>query len=98
MSNIFQKVEYEQFGFTADFEDQVTATGETIASKTVTAVDKAGTDATSDIIESSTISGTDVIVVIKDGDDDLTDYIITVRIVTSIGYKWEMKVYMRVKT
>lgn len=78
--------------------DQRMAIGETIATKTITAVEtKHDTDKTTTVINSSTISlsNTSVYVKVKDGTDGI-DYKITVIVTTSGGNTLEEDVLMRV--
>lgn len=96
-NNSFTKQPYEQFTIKADFGNNF-ATGETISSKTVTAVDKDGNDVTDTIIDSSAIVGDDqVSAVVKGGTSSASYYTITFKCVTSTGAQWQLNVSMLVK-
>ena len=69
--------------------------GETIASKTATAVDSAAVDKTSTVVHSSEIDGSKIVVVVKAGTDG-ESYKITIRATTSSGNVYEEDVLMEV--
>lgn len=91
--NYFQKQPSEIFSISVDYELRM-ADGETIASKTVSAVEtKHNSDRTSTVIDSSTINGTSVYVKVKNGTDGV-HYKITVKAVTSGGNTLEEDIIM----
>lgn len=96
----FEKQPYEAFFIAGDFDD-VLEDGEVIneSSSLVTAVDKEGTDATFIVLEGATktIVGTVLKVRCKGGDETLSKYKITFRILTDVGNKWEIDCKMKVK-
>ena len=92
-NNTFTKQPYEEFTIKADFGNNFT-TGEPIDTKTVTAVDQSGADATSTVIDSSAIVGDDQVSAVVKAGTDGNVYTITFRCVTSEGHKWELDVYM----
>ena len=89
------KTTNEQFDFTFDFVDDL-VTGETISTKAVTAIDSAGVDKTSTVIDSSTISGTKVVAVIKAG-LDLEDYRVLFKATSSGNDVFEKLLELRVR-
>lgn len=95
MSYLITKQPNEKYPVTIDFANWLTV-GETISMKNVSAIDLAtGQDATSSVIESSAIDGTQVRILCKAG-TDRHDYEVTVRITTSAGNIYEEEVTMRV--
>lgn len=94
--NIFEKYAGEVKYRYADFS-LVLATGESISTKDVSAVDNAGEDATSDIIKSSAIEGSDqVLIFFQAGTVALSNYRIQVDVVTSAGAEHTLYIYMRI--
>jgi len=82
MSNVLNKQPAEVFVVTMHFASRLTV-GETITSKTVTAsIIATGADATTAVIKSSTIVGTDIDVGVQGGTDGV-NYKITIRVGTS---------------
>jgi len=95
----FEKQPYEEFVIAADFVN-VLEDAETIESgPTVTATDVDGEDAVLDIIDDTTISvsGSQVLVLVKAGVELSSPYQITFQCVTSNGNKWELDVHMFVR-
>ena len=98
--NAFDKQSYEEFVIAGDFSTVMAASESiTLATSTVTAVDKNGDDATADVIESGTESvvGHQLRARCKGGTEDLTPYQITFKIVTSIFNKWEIDIIMNIE-
>lgn len=100
MANKFTKQSYEEFTITADFVN-VLDTGETIASQTVEAEDKDGTDVAATVTDQATISvsGSQVSVLVKAGAEAASPYKITFKIVTdsSPAHKWEEDITMTIR-
>ena len=91
----FDKQPSEEFFIAVDFSDRL-ATGETISSKTVTAINIAtGVDATTTIIESSSIDGDNINIKVAAGITG-NDYKITILINTSGSNILEEDVVMHV--
>lgn len=93
----FSKQPYEEFMIAGEFK-KVLATGETLNTPTMTAVNNAtGLDSSSDVIESGTVAvnGTQVIGRVKGGTTGQT-HKITIKCVTSDSNKWEVDVNMDV--
>ncbi len=78
--------------FDMDFSGEVPAS-DSIASQTVTAVDSAGTDATSTVVTTSSISGTDVRARLAAG-VDLQDYRITFTAIMTTSTENRVKVLL----
>ena len=96
MSNAFNKQPSEVFVITMHYASRLTV-GETITSKTVTAVVLAtGVDATSTVIKSSTIVGTDIDVGVQGGTDGV-NYKITIKVGTSGANILEEDIIMLVR-
>ena len=94
---IFTKQSYEDFPISADFSKDM-ATGETLISQTITAIDNAGDDATASILSTPTNDGaTQALIRVFAGTEALSPYKVTFRVVTSIGNKWELDIKMKVK-
>ena len=93
MAHTFTKQPSEIFTVSMDFSRRLVS-GETLSSKTVTAT-AGGQDATSTVIDSSSIDGTDVDVKVKAGSDG-TDYKITIKVTTSTGNVFEDEITMTV--
>jgi len=88
------KQPYEAYFIFGNFEDNM-VDGETITSATTTAMDKAGTDATADVLESGSQQlpvnePFRVYIRVQAGTVDLTPYKFTIRCLTSTGNKWEV--------
>lgn len=95
----FKKQSYEEFpidaGFSANF-----GTLTTIASQVVTAEDKDGNDVSTTIIDQGSIINDGAAIVsltVRAGSESASPYKITVRIIDSDGYKWELDIKMEVK-
>lgn len=101
-SSKFVKQPYEMFWVSASFAN-VLGSSEAIvqATSTVTAVDKDGNDATTDVLVSGTATADGQVakVQVKAGTEALSPYKITFRIVSdaSPADKWEHDVTMKVK-
>mgnify|MGYP005844759495 CR=1 FL=1 len=92
----FLKQPSEEFTVALDFSGDL-ETGETVASKTVTASDIAdGSDQTAAVIVSSSIDGTKVRVRVRAGTDG-HDYKITATVTTNLSQVYEHEVTMRVR-
>lgn len=95
----FKKQSYEEFVIGADFSANFDS-GTVISSEVVTATDKNGLDVTATITDQASVSndGTSVVnVLIRAGDQTLSPYKITFRIIDSVSNKWELDVKMEVK-
>ena len=96
----FKKQSFEAFPVYGNFEDALSL-GETIelASSTVTCVDVNGDDVTSDCIESSSLQVQDskLVAQCKNGEEALSPYLITFRIITTDNNKYEVDLKMIVK-
>ena len=96
----FTKQPYEAFGISADLVN-VLETGETIVagSSTVTAVDKDGNPATSEVLNtgSKAVDGSKLVIQCQDGTEDKSPYKITFRMVTDSGNQYEVDVKMKIK-
>ena len=88
---VTKKQPYERYFIHGDFTD-VMATGETIITGVITAIDKDGTDATADVIEAGTdyAEGPLYYFRIVDGLEIQSPYKFTLRIETSLGNRWEI--------
>jgi hypothetical protein len=95
MAHTLTKQSSEVFTFTLDF-GKMLASNETISTKTVGAIiSETLTDATSTVISSSAISGSNIQVKVKGGTIG-TIYKITIQIITSTGNVFEDKITMTV--
>ena len=93
--NYFYKQPSEVFVIAVDFVQRL-ATGETITSKTVTAIElKHNADKTSTVIDSFIIDGTAIDIKVKAGTDGIS-YKITIKAVTSGSNTLEEEVIMYV--
>jgi len=92
------KQSYEEFTVQVSFALNL-ASGESIVSSTVTAVDKAGTDVSSTITDQTTVVQTSnaVSLKVRAGSASMSPYKLTFRCVTSAGHKWEHDITMRVR-
>jgi len=93
----FTKQSYESFIVSANFENNM-ITDETLteAECTVTAQDKDGSDASSTVLDSTSmaVSGTSLQIRVKAGEESKSPYKITFKAVTSLNNKWEKDVNM----
>jgi len=95
----FEKQPYEEFTVSTDFSRNF-ATGETVSSQTVTAVDKDGATVTTTVTDQTTVAndgGSKVSVLVKAGTVVASPYRLTFRCVTSTGHKWEHDIQMNVR-
>lgn len=96
----FQKTIWETWVPAANFADDL-EDGETIvlASSDVSATDKAGTDATADILNQSykAVSGTYLQIRVVAGTEALSVYNIKFKAVTNLGNNYELNIQMKVK-
>ena len=97
----FEKQPYEAFFIAGDYVD-VLKEGEAILlpSSTATAVDNTGGDRTGEVLELSTMAiheDTMLKVRCRAGEEDLSKYQITFRILTDAGNKWEIDCRMKIK-
>lgn len=95
----FEKQPYEEFTISTDFSTNF-ATGEVLASQTVTAMDRDGTNVTDTVTDQTTLSddgvGT-VSILIRAGSESKSPYKITFKCITSAGHKWENDIRMSVR-
>ncbi len=93
-----EKQGYERYFIYGDFAE-VMADDETITVHDVTALDNAGNDVTADVIDVGTVyvDSMKLYVRIKDGDESLSPYKVTIRIETSTGNRWEVDGAIKVK-
>ncbi len=99
----FEKQSFEEFVISASFENDLDD-GEEIdlVASSVSAVNSAGEDASSDVLNVSTLSldGTDKLKVqVKGGDEENTPYKITFKAITNatVPNKWELDILMKIK-
>ena len=96
----FEKQPYESWVVAANFEDDL-ETGETITleTSTITAVDRAGTAATADILDQAykAVNGALLQIRVKDGTAALSMYKITFRAITNLSNKFELDINVKVK-
>lgn len=92
----FSKQPSEEFIVTTDFSNDLTS-GETISSSNVSAIRLSdGSDLTSDIIELSQNGSKKILVGVRNGvDGDL--YRIIIKIITSLGWKYQKNITMKVQ-
>ena len=104
--DMFTKQTYEEFYIAGDFsEDEdgndILDSGETIvlASSTVAAEDKDGTDVSSTVLDQSTktVDGSQLKMLCKAGAEASSPYKITFKAVTSSGNKYEIDVRMNIE-
>ena len=94
MEQFLNKHAAEKLNTFFDFADELTD-GATISSKTVTATDSSGASATSTIVSSSAISGTQVTAVLHQGTSGQT-YTVTFQATASDGEVLEKQLILRV--
>lgn len=81
----------------ANYFTNMLATGETIYTHTVTAIKKSdSSDATSTIIYGANIDGSKILIGVRSGADGEA-YQIVAKIVTSLGYQWQLDSIMMVR-
>jgi len=92
------KQNYEKYFIHGDFS-AVLDEGETIASESISAIDAAGDDATSAMIDMTSpfVDGAKQYVRIQGGTQDGSPYKVTIRVVTSAGNQWEVDCLVKVK-
>lgn len=94
-AHFFDKQPGEKFAITSNFAD-VLDTGETISTKSVAAaITTTGVDATTTVIDSSSIAGQTILITVKAGTSGVS-YKITVVITTSSGQIFEDEIVMHV--
>lgn len=95
VSDRFSKIPTSEFLISNDFEDDLES-GDTLSTKAVTATAASdGSDATSSVIESSLIEDDKVFVGVMGGTAGV-DYRLTVKVVTTAGYKYQKDIIMEV--
>lgn len=99
----FSKQSYEEFTIAADFSNNM-ETGEVIASQVVVAIDSAGTDVSTIVLDQATVANNgehQVQVLVRAGEETagVSPYKITFKCVTDTvpEHKWELDVKMVVK-
>ena len=94
----FKKQPYETFVVGADFS-KVLKNDETITDTNATALDKNGAVASESVIDNSSISEADGImsVRVQAGEESLSPYKLTFRIISSAANKYELDVKMYVR-
>ena len=99
----FSKQSYEAFTIAADFSNNM-EDGEVITNRTVSAIDAAGTDVSTEILDQTTVASDgahQVFVLVRDGEETagISPYKITFycETDTSPAHKWELDVRMVVK-
>ena len=89
----FSKTIYEKYSIEIDFSDTF-EDSEEISSSTVEVLDSSENDVSTDIIDSDSSTSTSVIFVVKGGRAGIYD--IYVKIISSLGYKYQESKKMRV--
>jgi hypothetical protein len=96
--NKVKKQGYEAFVISADFR-KVLTTGETVSNVDALAEDVDGLDVTATFINAITVNHDDTkgFCQIQGGDEDLSPYKVTFRVVTSASNQWELDVFVEVE-
>ena len=93
----FTKQSYEKFAIEFDFSDNMSET-EVISTVDVAAIDNTGTDLTSTVIANVQSDGAKSgLCMVQDGEEALSPYKITCKVVTDSTHKWEKDVQMKIK-
>jgi hypothetical protein len=98
MINLVKKQSYEAFTVAADFK-KVLTTGETITNVDVLAEDSTGVDVSNTFVNQFTAGFDDTrgFAQIQGGDEDLSPYKVTFRVVTTLTNQWELDVFVEVE-
>lgn len=95
-----RKQGYEEFTIAGDFTDQAESGEEAVLiGSVVLAEDSEGGDVGTTLLDQATkaVSGTQLRIKLRAGDEDHSPYKITFKIVTTLGNKWEIDVACRLK-